>query len=214
MWAFVLVAVGLLAGCGRVHFEPPVTGDATIADGSASDSADDTNDGAPGPSTVTYTASIAECTDPGAPDPAFCRTANGVTELPVDTDDDNLNVPFHSYLRFDFDQVIAGREITAVVLRLVVSDGAQSNGPSSGEIWRVTTFTASSLQTQTPTQVGTVLGAEQGPVVQLQEVTWSLPVSVIDTDFLCLGMIPLSADGVNYWSLQGVDPPRIRIDLL
>ncbi|HEY5927700.1 MAG TPA: hypothetical protein VIV11_38710 [Kofleriaceae bacterium] len=200
----------VLAGCGRVNFDPFGAG---VIDAPSIDTP--TGDIDDAPNTATYLAAIAECIDPGTPDPAFCRSINGNTELPVDLDDANLNVPFYSYLRFDFDQTIAGRQITAVSLRVVISDGAQSDGPSTGEIWRVATFTATSLQTQAPAQLGGVpIGADQGAVVQLQPVVWALPSDVIDGGPLCVGMIPVTAAGVNYFNLQGADPPRVRIDFL
>jgi hypothetical protein len=212
MWGLVLGGC-VIAGCGRFHFDPveTSTGDAAIIDSDGTSSEDGSIDG---PSSVTYTASIAECLDPGDPDPAFCRANNGATELPVDLDDDNLGVPFYSYVRFDFDQAIAGREVMAVRLSLVVTDGSQSHGPNAGEIWRVATFTAAELNTQTPAQLGgAAIAGDQGPVVQLEEVTWSLPTAIIDNNFLCLGIVPVSGNSVNYWNLMGPNPPRIRIDL-
>lgn len=200
----------LVAGCGRLHFDVLGGGDDVAFDGGDGDG----GGGDGGASSVTYTATIAECIDPGAPDPAFCRSVNGDTELPVDQNDSNLNVPFYSYLRFDVDAAIAGREITGVTLRLVVSDGAQSDATMTGEVWRVATFTLADLSTQAPAQLGGApLAGDQGAVVQLQPVEWALPPAVIDGGPLCLGLVPLSAGGVNYWNLQGADPPRVRIDL-
>jgi hypothetical protein len=198
--------VCLVAGCGRIHFE--------LIGGDGDAGADANGDGDGGSSSATYVATIAECTDPGAPDPAFCRSVNGNTELPVDQNDDNLNVPFYSYLRFDFDNAIAGREVVAVTLRLVISDGAESDGPMTGEVWRVATFTLADLSTQAPAQLGGApLAGDQGAVLQLQPVQWTLPTSVIDGGPLCLGLIPISASGVNYWNLQGADPPRVDLEL-
>src|SRR5262245_6111448 len=117
----------LACGCGRVDFDPLHSNDAGSGGGDGGDSGGSAN-------TATYVATIAECINPNMPDPAFCRTTNGNTELPVDLDDNNLHVPFYSYLRFDFDQAISGRTVTNVVLRAVITDGAQSNGPSTGEI--------------------------------------------------------------------------------
>ncbi|HEX5058871.1 MAG TPA: hypothetical protein VFV99_05895 [Kofleriaceae bacterium] len=216
MRSVVLVTVAfVVTGCGRLNFDP--LGRSSGGDDAGNDAGDDAREFADGPGsggTFTYTATIAECIDPTAPDPAFCRTTNGQTELPVDLDDSNLHVPFYSYLRFDFDASIAGKEVAAVVLRAVISDGAQSDGPDSGEIWRVSTFTLASLSTQAPTQQGgAALAASQGPVVQLQEVDWLLPTTVIDSSSLCLGMIPVSAAGVNYWNLQGATPPTLRVEL-
>lgn len=201
----------MLVGCGRFHFDP--LGGANGDDDAGGDDGGGGGDGG-GSSTVNLVATIAECIDPTAPDPAFCRTTNGATELPVDLDDSNIHVPFYSYLRFDFGQTIAGREVTNLVLRAVISDGAQSDGPDTGEIWHVATFTLADLQTQAPAQLGgAALAASQGPVVQLDVVEWTLPVTVIDGGPLCLGMIPISAAGVSYWNLMGTDPPRLVIEL-
>ena len=203
-----VIAVVVLAGCGRFNFDPLGQSDGGTLTADVSSTMGD------GGTNATYAPTIAECIDPGAPDPAYCRANNGNTELPVDQDDSNLHVPFWSYLRFDFDQAIAGREITAVTLRLVISDNPQADGPSSGEIWQVTTFTNASLQTQAPAQLGTAaIAPMQGPVVQLQAVQWSLPTSLIDGSPLCLAVVPTAAAGVSYWNLQGMDPPRLRVDL-
>jgi hypothetical protein len=57
------------------------------------------------------------------------------------------------------------------------------------------------------------LAPAQGPVVQLQVVQWSLPISVIDGNPLCLAIVPTDAAGVSYWNLLGTDPPQLRVDI-
>ncbi len=200
MRALVVGVLASLAGCGRLYFDPL---------GGAGDGATDG-----GGSSVTYLPSIADCLDPGAPDPAFCRAADSETELSVDLDDDELGVPFYSYLRFDIDTSIPRSDVRAVVLRLVISDNPEADGPSTGEIWRVAPFAASDLYAQAPALRGaTPIGAAQGPVDQLQVIEWSLATDVIDDEPLCIAIVPISDAGVNYWNLEGVDPPRLRIDL-
>jgi hypothetical protein len=78
--------------------------------------------GGPGPGTISYEASVAECIDPTLPDPAYCEQYTGADMLSVDLQETETGNPSNSYLRFDLDGVLDGHNVTDVKLRLVVTN--------------------------------------------------------------------------------------------
>jgi hypothetical protein len=167
-----------------------------------------------GPPRVTYGASIAECIDPGDPDPARCRAVNGAQQLVVDIRDSTTTRPWRGFVRFDTDDQLVGRVVTAVTLRVTATSDAKAPGPSSGEIFRSSPFDLSTLATTTPTRVGSPIAPSQGAVLRLEPVEWPLPVGIVAASSpVFLEINPLDDDGVNYWNSDGANPPELIIDL-
>lgn len=206
-----------LVGCGRLGFESraaSVDNDASV-DAAASDP-DAAVDAAPDPNRVTYTATIAECLNPNAPDLTLCTTLNGAKQLVIDGNDGTTNDPWEAYVRFDLDAAIAGRTVTGVTLVLSATDDPKAQGPDAGDIWAVTPFTRSSLATAVPSKVGmSPLAPSPGAVDTLQVIQYSLDTgNVAASTPVYLGVITTDmTGGVNYWNLDGASPPHLVIDL-
>jgi hypothetical protein len=166
------------------------------------------------PLEVTYTAVVAECINPAAPDPLACRAVNGNTELAVDLLDSATQNPWEAFIRFDADDQLAGRTVTAVTLRMVVTTSASASGPDSGSVFRVSAFTRASLDTTTPTKLdATALAGSRGAVTQNDVVDWPLsPTLVTSSAPVYLGVYPNDTNGVSYWNLDGTTPPRLIVD--
>jgi hypothetical protein len=215
MRSWVLLA--LAAGCGRYGFadrQLPADDDAAI-DGAVVDP-DASIDTQPTPNQVTYTATVAECIDPNAPDLTLCTTINGANQLVIDGNDGTTNDPWESYLRFDLDAAIAGRTVTAVHVVLTATDDPKAPGPDGGDVWKVTAFTRAALATGRPTKVGgQPLAPSPGSIDALQVVGWSLPEGEVAASTpVFLGLITTDmTGGVNYWNLSGPNPPQLVIDL-
>jgi hypothetical protein len=170
--------------------------------------------GGAGPGTVVVGASIADCLDPTVPDPDQCELDHGVGIMTVDGSDGLNGLPVYSFLRFDLDDTLTGKTVTAVTLRLTVPDTGSGDSPESGEVWEVEPFSRQDLFTAAPLQVGGApLAMSQGAVALLDEVTWALPGdSVAPNSAVTLGLYPLVNDGADYWNLNGTLPPQLVID--
>jgi hypothetical protein len=131
----------------------------------------------------------------------------------VDESDSATGQPHYSFIRFDIDDWISDQRIDEVTLRLVVANTMKAAGPRSGEIWEVTPFTYDDLLVAAPAWVGQgPVSPDAGAVNQGEAVTWTLPASVVGAGTaVFLGVYPLSTDGVDYWKLNGADPPRLTI---
>ena len=66
----------------------------------------------------------------------------------------------------------------------------------------------------TPEALGNApIAGTQGAVTRLQVVEWPLPTAVVAAGVVFLRLATPSSDGVNYWNLDGPEPPRLVIDL-
>lgn len=165
-----------------------------------------------GPTHFEYLATVADCQNPNAPDLTSCTARKGATELVVDRLDTATMMPWYSYLRFDLDGQLDGVSIGKVTLRAVASDSTDTPANMSGEVWQVGEFAEADLATTVPAKV-TGLATDQGPVVKLQVVEWALPATIASAHaVVCLGLYPVTSDGVHYWNLLGDDPPRLIVD--
>lgn len=166
-----------------------------------------------GPGSVTYSAAIAECIDPLAPDPVACKAAVGNVKIDVDLMDEAAPMhPNHGYLRFELDGAIAGKTIDMVRLELVVGNAQGDEGGGSGEVHRVSSFSASSLNTTAPTSAG-LLAGDQGAVALNELVSFSLPTNLaVANGTIYLGLIPTSTNGTHYWNNAGAVPPILVVD--
>ena len=157
-------------------------------------------------------AAIAECTDPVQLDPAACAAADGPTSLNVDAEDsDFANQPTSSWLRFDLPDEVTSGLVTSVTLRVVVTTATNAHGPDAGEIWAVAPFEPRSLTQAQPSSVER-LAESFGPVTQGETIEWSLPVTVVQTTPVYLGILAVNTDGVNYWNNDGVVPPVLHVE--
>jgi hypothetical protein len=187
--------------------------DAALAD-APTDATPDALADARMPLQVTYTAVVAECINPAAPDPLACRAVNGNAELAVDLLDSATQNPWEAFIRFNIDDQLQGRTVTAVTLRLVATTAGNASGPDSGSVFRVSAFTRASLDTTTPAKLdATALAGSQGAVAQNDVVNWPLPSTLVTADApVYLGLYPNNTDGVSYWNLDGTSPPRLIVD--
>jgi hypothetical protein len=162
---------------------------------------------------IEYTAVIAECVTTTAPDPDVCLAAQNDDVFTVDASDGPMSNVIHGYLRFNLDNQLAGRTVTNVTLRLTVGTNMNAQAPMSGEIWQVAPFTRPDLFLMIPAAM-TMLASDQGAVVLGQVVDSVLPTSLVAANgAVYLGVVPLASrtDGVDYWNLQGVDPPKLIV---
>lgn len=162
----------------------------------------------------TYNAVVADCIDVSspAPNPDVCETYCGSGNMVISTSEYTFHTPFHAYLRFDIDPVVAQSQLSAISLSVTVSDRSNAQSPESGEIWRVAPFSRSDLFVGRPTAVGLVeLAGSQGAVTQSQTVTWSLPTDIVDGNSVYLEMRPLVADDTFYFNTHGATVPRLYV---
>jgi hypothetical protein len=187
-------------GSGEVELDAPVLADAPVD--------------AAGSERFEYVASIAECLNPAAPDPAECKAKNGAAELVIDLRDSTTQEPWQAYVRFDLDDAFAGKTIANVTLRLVATNDDKAPGADSGEVWQVGAFTAASLGIIAPPPIGVApLAGSQGAVAKLQPIEWPIPPDLLSPGgSVFLGLVSSDDDGVNYSNLAGPTPPRLLVD--
>lgn len=171
-------------------------------------------DAPPGTIQRTYTAAVAECIDPTQPDPLACRNANGNAQLVIDLRDSTTNEPWHAYVRFDLDGELAGKTVTKLVLRLVVTNASNAPGPDSGSVFEVQPFTLASLSMTAPAKVGNAIAPSTGAVAagDVVDFTLATPALARANSPVYLGLFPNDDDGVNYFNLDGAMPPRLIVD--
>jgi len=205
-WYLVLVGV---AACGRLGFDP--RDDVSAPDAGAGVGPDN-----PGTAQVVYTATIAECLDPNQPDLDACGSTNGLGQLVVDGNDGSTDSPWQSFVRFELDATLDGMTVRGVKLVMTATDDDKAAGPDSGDIWQVAAFDRASLAGGPPARIGTSpLARSRGSVDPLDVVQWGLPVTLIAArTTIYLGVITDDdSGGVNYWNLEGREPPRLVIDV-
>lgn len=166
------------------------------------------------PTTVLgYPAALAECNDPITLDPDACELGGNpaMGAMVVDSLDAGIG-PMHGLLRFDLDDAIDPDLVVSVTLRLVATDPTVSQ--FSGEVYRVEPFGLMDLFSVQPATVGPMLAPDQGPVAGGDVVEWVLPpdVLLLGEPSLYLGILPLSTDGVDYWNLDGAQPPELIVE--
>ncbi len=171
--------------------------------------------GGEGPGQVEYPAAVADCINPGAPDPDACALAVGMNRMTVDAEWNSMTdpTPRHSYLRFDLDGTIAGKTIDSVAVRLHVPNISGSESTQTGEVWEVDPFDRPALFVAAPMTVGGApLSPNQGAVSLDQDVFFPLPTdSVTANGSVYLGILPLSTNGVDYFNALGAEPPALVI---
>lgn len=175
----------------------------------------DASPDAPAITHVEYASVVADCVDPADPDPDFCIARNGAGQMAVDADDTASGNGWESFVRFDLDATIAGRTVTSVKLQLsATSDGSASSG-STGAVWRVATFTRTSLAVTVPATIGSQpLAGSQGAVDPDDVVVWTLPTGLpAANSSVFLKIKTADTDGVLYHNQTSAKRPRLIIDL-
>jgi hypothetical protein len=172
--------------------------------------------GGSGPGQVEYAAAVADCINPGLPDPDACALEVGQNRMTVDSEFDAISdpTPRHVYLRFNLDGILAGKTIDAVNVRLHVPDTNGSNSTHSGDMWEVAPFDRQALFVGPPAQVGSSpISPNLGAVGIDSDVLFPLPTdSVTAGGSVYLGILPLSTNGVDYLNNGGSEPPALVVD--
>ena len=145
------------------------------------------------------------------PDACELEAAPTMGALLVDVDDSGVG-PFHAYLRFDLDGVLDPDSVVSVTLRMTATNVTMSS--SSGEVHLVEPFDLMDLYALQPATIGPVLAPDQGAVAAGDVVEWSLPPDLLPLGdpSLHLGILPLSMDGIDYWNLDGAQPPELVVE--
>lgn len=166
--------------------------------------------GAGGLLVVEYAAEIATCLRPFS-NPVQCEGLAGNNRMLVELESPGTPSAT-AFLRFAIDGAHSDRGVAAVALHLAAADDLDAGGPSSGEVFEVTPFTAQSLWSQAPSQVGAALAGDAGPVDPNASVSWELPATLVAPNTnVSLGVFALSTDKLRYWSAQGAEPPRLVV---
>lgn len=133
--------------------------------------------------------------------------------MSVDSLDASTGLPIHSYVAFALDGQFEGKNVVEVRMVLHTSTDMDEASDSTGEIWRVEPFTLLSLGDMVPLELGMgPIAPDNGTVGQDEMVVWNLaPAVVMVNSVLHLGVLPLSEDGINYWTDEGADPPRLLV---
>ncbi|MEZ4429278.1 MAG: hypothetical protein R3A51_16515 [Nannocystaceae bacterium] len=123
-----------------------------------------------------------------------------------------------SFLRFPWPAALDGAQIVAVELLLTSSDhDGQTTSDQSGEIWACEAFDLDVVVDE-PALVDAAIAPDQGAVDLTQQVSWTLPVSVlVPGQPTHLAVVPVSDDGVNYWNNAAPQAdwrPLLRVTIL
>lgn len=147
-------------------------------------------------------------------DPDVCRNLHGGDQMGVDRVDSIAHREAESFLHFDLDDRIVGT-VVDVTLALTVGDNPEADGPGTGDLWEVETFTRPDLFSGPPSRVGgSALVPSFGPVDKLEDVTWTLPTTLVTANgTVCLGLDPTSTNGVDYFTNAGATPPQLIVTL-
>ena len=160
---------------------------------------------------------LATCTDATNNDPAACVASTTVEGFSVDqTNGSAMNLPTYGFVGFDLGAVPQGAQIVSATFILHTTNTASADADQTGEVWRTEPFTLASLGVGQPTAIGNApIAPDMGAVVADQDVSWSLPVDAIDPSAgLYLAILPVSTQGVDYWSTAGDVPPRLVLEAL
>jgi len=167
-------------------------------------------EGGSGPQTISYAPTVADCVFAPSPDPDACSAAQPANTIGVDLVGSNMQ-PIHSYLRFEFDGQLSGKQVTSVILELTVNTALDAGSGSSGVVHEVSSFTHQSLFGTLPTAMAELAG-DQGPNMPSMTVQWSLPVDAVTANgSLFLGILPVVSDGLDYDDLMGIVPPKLLV---
>ena len=162
-----------------------------------------------------YTATVAECVDPAAPNPDTCKMIKGQDQLVVDLLDATTMQPWDVFIRFDLDSAFGMATVQKLTLELTVTDDNLAPSGNSGVVWQVAPFTKMDLYTKEPAKIGMMpISGSQGAITKLEVVHFPLPAMLAAPNgSVYLGMTTPSQDGANYWNLAGPNPPRLLVEI-
>jgi hypothetical protein len=191
------------------------TGGSSAAGGSATTTSTSQGTGGVGggqAGTVSYTATVADCINPDAPDPDECEQTTGFAQMTVDLDD-QLGAVRHVYLRFDLDAALLDMAIDGVELKLTTTNRDWAAGAEKGDLWEVDPFARPDLFAAAPNKIGAMpLAPSAGRVGVDAVATWPLPTSIVSPNAgVFFGILPLNNDGVDYVNLHGATAPVLAI---
>ncbi|MBW2453518.1 MAG: hypothetical protein JRI68_03360 [Deltaproteobacteria bacterium] len=171
-------------------------------------------DGGTAPTNVEYLADVADCVYVTAPNPDTCEADAAADQMTVDlTVAQAGNAEARVFLRFNLDGELVGKQVLAVVLEMRVTNGANADGPGTGEVWEVAAFTRPDLFNSVPAPQGSAaIASDQGAVVANDWVHWTLPSSVVaPNSSVFLGVQTSFTNGVDYWNKDGLFPPKLIV---
>jgi hypothetical protein len=171
--------------------------------------------------TLSYSASIADCVNPAAPDPDDCAAdaaafEGGPGRMVLDTYYSNGGGGARTiYLRFDLDAAFAAADVATVALELSTPPDAWAASDNTGDIWSVGSFTRPDLfsAASLPADLGaTAISGSLGVLAAGATVSFPLPTALaIPGAAVTLRVRPLSTDGAVLWNMTGTTPPRLVI---
>lgn len=164
---------------------------------------------------MSYVAAVADCVNVDSPDPDACETATGTGLMSVDLTNDNFaNAPTAVFLRFNLDGALAGKTVTSVSLSLTVGSNPGNESDSTGDVWRVASFTRAALFSAVPSKVGSSpLAGDLGAAAQGGTITFTLPSNLPQASTpVYLGVFAASTNGTDYQNAKGGSPPTLKID--
>jgi hypothetical protein len=205
------------AGTGGVAGSSGEGGTAGVAGSSgASGSAGSAGAAGAGPIlSTTFFSTVADCVTPSAPNPDVCAAVEPDV-LRVDLEVTELsNQTAVGFIRFDPGGPITGRTVVHAEVHFRVGTSPDADSPHSGRLWQVEPFERADLYTSPlPAQVGTLpVGEDLGAVTQGQVVTWEIPPGLVSAgEPLCIGIYPISTDGVEYLGTASASPPQLFVE--
>ena len=164
-----------------------------------------------GGATAYYGATFAACNSDMALDPAACELIVGNGTMSIDALTDT-NLTTRGFVRFDLYSTLVGKTVDSVTLRLTTLPGNDADSDSSGEIWKVTSFSSATLPIEQPTPIGAPISADLGPVGLATDYYWGLPNDLVAPSApVFLGIDTTSTNGVRYWNDHGTVPPLLIV---
>jgi len=182
---------------------------ATSLETSITTATDEDTTAGPKPFEVDVVATIAVCTEPMLFDPEHCALEAGMNQFTVDISDDEGNVS-NAWIRFDLGNELANAEILAIELTLTTGPESDDASGQTGELWRTAAFDLQTLEMTDPETVE-MIAEDLGPVASSTEVSWPLPLDVVDGASIHLALLPTDTDGIDYWGTGGNAPPRLTV---
>ena len=163
------------------------------------------------PITLMYTAAVADCIEPGDPDPDECLDVNGA--MAIDANDTATQEPWVAYVRFDVDGGPLNKTVLSVRLRMTTTNEAKSVASNSGVVWHVQPFTHLGLFTAEPAVIGAnPIAPTQGAVTPSDVVEWPLPTTIVTANAgVFLEITTPDDDGTVYGNLATTFPPKLIV---
>ncbi len=103
--------------------------------------------------------------------------------------------------------------VASIKLRVTVTDDELAPATNTGEIFAVAPFSLADLTGTAPAKTSGRLAPSQGAVDKLDVVDFPLPIDSVTAGAPAhFGIFPVVTQGVNYWNIDGPNPPVLIID--